>query len=267
MAELCKLPEFDIEASGGRGKRMKIRYAGLAAIAGSILLVAGLPAWGQITVSMSSNASGTGTWESPEGDVYTGVYTGTATGVPNANPGIVCDDFSDTVYSGETWKATGLDAASLTTANIDQTMFGATIGLQGYAEVATLVSDMFNGKSGYTPTELSSAIWYITAAGNPILSAQLWADMDSAAQALVKSLQKQYSGLTNAAAEQVLAQFSNLWILTPIAGSQNPYTDGEPQEMWLSVPEGGAALLYLLLAGAACFGGLFSQRRRLAPNA
>ena len=245
---------------------MKIRYASLAAFAGSMLLFLGLPAWGQVSVSMSTNASGTGTWESPEGDVYTGVYTGTASGLPGANPGIVCDDFQDETYSSETWQASALNAASLNTSNIGGTDFGNTIGLQGYLEVATLVSYMFSGSSGFSPTELSSAIWYITSAGSPSLETSLWNDMDLTAQNLVNALKTEFGGLSNGAAQALLAQFSNLWILTPMAGTQSPSGDGTPQEMWVSVPEGGAALLYLLLAGLTCFGAMYRTGRKRAAK-
>jgi hypothetical protein len=246
------------------GKNMKPRALRLATMTVGVVISLALPAWGQVTVTMSANATGTGTWESPEGDVYTGVYTGTTSGLPGANPGVVCDDFQDNTYSSETWTATALNAGSLTTSNIDYTDFGKTIGLQGYAEVATLVSYMFSGTSGYTPTELSSAIWYITTAGNASLDAQLWGDMDQTAKNLVTTLQGTIGGLSNTAAQALLSQFSNLWILTPVAGSENPSGDGTPQEMWVSAPEGGAAILYLLLAGITCFGAMYRSRRRQA---
>lgn len=43
-----------------------------------------------------------------------------------------------------------------------------------------------------------------------------------------------------------------------------PQGPGEPQEMWslASVPEGGMALGYLLLAGLCCFGAVFMRSRR-----
>jgi hypothetical protein len=39
---------------------------------------------------------------------------------------------------------------------------------------------------------------------------------------------------------------------------------GRPTNFSVSVPEGGAALLYLLLAGGACFGAMFFSRNRFA---
>jgi hypothetical protein len=242
---------------------MKSRALAFAAIAAIASLCLTHPAYGQDDVTVNFSGGGSTTWigPNPDGsgniDVYAGIYNGTVSGIPGANPGIVCDDYQDTVVAGESWTATALNAASLATGNnINETLFGATIGLEGYAEVATLVSDMFNGKSGYTQAELSSAIWYITSAGNATLSASLWSALDANAQALVTSLQKEFSGNLSAA-EAALAGFSNLWILTPV-----PDAHGGPQEMWVEAAEGGAAMAYLLLAAFSCCGALFLRRRQ-----
>lgn len=219
------------------------------------------PAYGQDDVTVNFSGGGSTTWVGPNPDViqketvYAGIYNGTVSGIPGANPGIVCDDYADNDTPGETWTATALNAASLNSNNINQTLFGSTIGLTGYAEVATLVSYMFSGNSGYTQAELSSAIWYITSAGNKSLQGRLWNNLDASAQALVKSLQQQFAGRL-AAAKSALASLGNLWILTP--AQQGP---GEPQEMWVSAAEGGAAALYLLLAAFTCCGALFLRRR------
>jgi hypothetical protein len=238
---------------------MKLRALGFAAITVGAVICLAIPGLGQVTVSMPANATGTGTWNSPEGDVYTGIYTGTVSGIPGANPGIICDDYNDTVTPPETWTATALRASSLTTSNIGQTMFGSTIGLQGYLEVATLVSYMFSGNSGYTPTELSSAIWYITSGGFGLGSTAGFDKLDAAAQALVKSLQSQFGSLSNNSAEALLANFTNLFILTP-----SSWSGTRPQEMWVSVAEGGAATMYLLLAMLFCFVAFFKRNRERA---
>jgi hypothetical protein len=237
---------------------MKPRTFGLVGISIGITICLALPALGQVTVSMPAGATGTGTWNSPEGDVYTGIYTGTVSGLPGANPGIICDDYNDTVTPPEVWTATALQVSSLNVNNINQTMFGSTIGLQGYLEVATLVSDMFSGNSGYTPTELSSAIWYITSGGFGLGSQNGFQQLDKAAQALVTQLQNEFGSLSTGSAEQLLAAFTNLYILTP---SSWPAVDGQPQEMFVSVAEGGAALMYLLLGALFCFWS-FSKRNR-----
>jgi hypothetical protein len=251
-----------VDEGNGRGKTMKSRALAFAALAAVASLCLAHPAYGQDDVTVNFSGGGSTTWigPNPDGsgniDVYAGIYNGTVSGIPGANPGIICDDYQDSVTAGETWTATALNAASLNSSNIDQTLFGATIGLEGYAEVATLVSYMFNGKSGYTQAELSSAIWYITSVGNASLSANLWNALDASAQALVKSLQKEFGGNLSAA-EAALAGFSNLWVLTP-----SPEGAGEPQEMWVSAAEGGAAALYLLFAAFSCCGALYLKRRR-----
>jgi hypothetical protein len=237
-----------------------MRLHGVAAVIALGSLCCGIPAHAQDDVTVNYSGGSSTTWIGPNpdfilgsSDVDAGIYNGTVSGVPGAHPGIVCDDYSGSVSPGETWTATALDAASLNSKNIDQTMFGSLIGLEGYAEVATLVSYMFNGHSGYSQAELSSAIWYITSVGNPILSLRLWLSLDANAQGLVLSLESEFGGKL-AAAETALAGFSNLWILTP--------TTSGPQEMWVQAAEGGAAALYLLLAGFSCFGALYWKRRR-----
>lgn len=227
--------------------------AGIVAATFALLMFCvALPAVGQLNVSVTYSGGGSATWAGgPDGNVYAGIYNGTVSGLPGANPGIVCDDYQDTVVPGETWKATALSAASLNSSNIGQTLFGNTIGLDGYAEVATLMSYMFSGHSPYTQSELSSAIWYITGGGLVKLSS-----LDSTAQALVASLQKQFGSLSVSAAEAALAKYANLWILTP-----NPNAHGGPQEMWVTVAEGGTAMMYLLLVAGCCFGAMFLRRR------
>lgn len=246
---------------------MKSRALAIAAVAAIATLCLTCPAHGQDYVGVNFSGGGSTTWigPNPDGpgslDVYAGIYNGTVTGIPGANPGIICDDYQDNVTAGESWTATALNAASLTTSNIGQTLFGATIGLQGYAEVATLVSYMFGGHSGYTQAELSSAIWYITSVGNAGLSSNLWSALDATAKSLVTALQNQFGGLSNAQAQAALQKFGNLWILTP-----SPLGPGEPQEMWVSAAEGGAAALYLLLAAFTCCGALFLRRREQANH-
>jgi hypothetical protein len=78
--------------------------------------------------------------------------------------------------------------------------------------------------------------------------------------ALVGAVQAAFNNNLTGATDY-LASLTNLWILTP-----NPLTgvgSGEPQEMFtLAVPEGGAAILYLLLAVLACGGAIFFGRRK-----
>ncbi|MDR3409397.1 MAG: hypothetical protein P4L87_00375 [Formivibrio sp.] len=242
---------------------MKIRSLSLAAIAGLAVLYLGLPAFGQALVSVEFTGGYTTTWGNTDGDYGAGIYTANINGA--ASPGIICDDFKDDITSGEKWNANAYQASSLASGNINNTLFGGTIGLTGYAEVATLVSMMFGGNTTYgsitgiTQAELSSAIWDITTPGGIN-------GLDTKAKLLVAAVQTAFNNNVTAAT-QYLDTLTNLWILTP-----NPLTgvgSGEPQEMWttnLSVPEGGAALMFLLCAGLSCFGAMFFKYRNEAGS-
>jgi hypothetical protein len=235
---------------------MKIRYAGLAALAGSMLLCFGLPAFAQDQVSVQFTGGYTTTWGNDSGDYGAGIYSANINGSPSAS-GMICDDFNDEITNGESWTANAYQASSLNSSNIDETLFGSKIGLDGYAEIGTLVSMMFGNISTYgsitgiTQAELSSAIWDIGVGGT-------LQGLDGTATALVAAVEKAF-GSNTSMAQAYLATLTNLWILTP-----TPEGPGEAQEMWISVPEGGAAFLYLLLAGLACFGAMFRNARKQA---
>jgi hypothetical protein len=192
-------------------------------------------------------------------DVYTGLYYSTVNNT--ANTPTICDDFNHNVTIGETWQATAIQASTLNTSNIGNTQFGGTIGLAGYAEVATLVSEIFTlnngsgnfaGLTGVTGTDLAEAVWDITTKGGI-------SGISSKAALLVAWVETALGGDSNAQAIAYLAKYGNLFILTPTI-------DG-PQEFWsqngpsFNVPEGGSTLLYLLLAGLACFGAMYFTSR------
>jgi hypothetical protein len=229
---------------------MKIRVGGLAAIVGAAALCVAVPAFGQVNMEL------TGTNDGTYGSDYAGFYQGTIGTQPNVN--IVCDDYGDNVSVGQVWTANVLNA-SLIPANLSSTMFGTTgsaIGVIGYAEVATLVEDMFTATSSAQRDDLSAAIWYITSGGAS-------AALDPGAQIDYNTVTAEFGGNTTAA-DTALDGDTNLWLYTPIG----PNGLHSSQEFWgESVPEGGTALLYLLLAGASCFGAmLFSSRNQFGKR-
>lgn len=240
---------------------MKIRAIKLAGLAGSLLLCCGLPAMGQQQVTVDFTGSYTTTWGNSGGTYGAGIYGATIDGA--SSTGIICDDFNDEIHSGQTWTANAFQASTLNSSNIGETLFGNTIGLTGYAEIGTLVSMMFGGTSTYgsiagiSQAELSSAIWDIGIGGG-------LQGLDSKATALVAAVETAF-GTNTTKAQAYLSTLTNLFILTP-----TPEGPGEPQEMWaqasnvLSAPEGGAALMYLLLGALTCFGAMFLDTRRQA---
>jgi len=240
---------------------MAIRYGGVAAV-GLMTLCFALPAFGQSDGStFSINFSATGNTV-VVGDGYADPYNGTVTyggSTFNAGSTIICDDYSHNVVNGESWTATGMQASTLTGSNITDTRFGSTIGVTGYAEVANLVSQMLSTGNSQQQADLSAAIWWITSGGTKVGSTYSFngVTLDANAASLLSAVLSTSSSTLLAA----LAKDTNLWILTPTAGQGG--SNGSPQEMWVSTPEGGAALLYLLLAAGTCFGAIsFSSKNR-----
>jgi hypothetical protein len=191
----------------------------------------------------------------PDGCVETGFYDGTINGVnvgPSqpGGPGMICDDYKDLIYAGETWTASGINVASLNSSNIGNTLFGSTIGLGGYAELAYLVNQMFTtSPSTAQLSAYSQALWYLT-------GGLTWSSISSTAQSFVSA------ALSYAKADNYsLSQYANLWLYTP-----NPKGPGEAQEMWslVQVPEGSSAMLYLVLSAAVCFGAMSLRKQKLA---
>jgi len=233
---------------------MRIKTEGLAAAVVAAVLYLGVSASGQgtpVTINLT-NVNGDPIVNVGGEEVYAGVYGGTSN-LAGANTGIICDDFYDEVGVPQTWSATAYQASSLTSSNLSEVLFGGNnasgyqgIGIAGYAEIAYLVELSF--KSSGNPTlqgDISEAIWSIS---DPAISSTL----DAAANALVAQ------AIANAAATgDSMSQYANLWIYTPspLIGA------GEPQEMWVTVPEGVATLLYLLLAAAVCFGAMRLRSR------
>ncbi len=230
--------------------------------AASVMLLGGRFGYSQYSVELTgvngqySAGDLSSSTNGPE-QVYTGIYYATVDGV--SNTGIVCDDFNHNVTIGENWNADGINTSSLSSLNITGLEFGNGVNGQSgavvYAEVASLVSSMFtlnngmgtvDGESNITGTDISEAIWYITTKGGIT-------GISANAAALVWDVETDFSSDTSAQALSYLDNL-NLWILTP--------TDDGPQEMWAeTVPEGGAALLYLMLSGLTCFGAMFLRPR------
>jgi hypothetical protein len=126
--------------------------------------------------------------------------------------------------------------------------------------------------------DISAAIWYIGSlnSASPVSLSSL----DATAQGYVASLlgngsQKGlydgtngFSTTATAAAITELENSSNLWIYAPTGKDIVPINDPFPQEFIgnVSVPEGGAALVYLLVASFACFGAMRIKSRTQPGN-
>jgi hypothetical protein len=255
-----------------------------------VLLSFTVPAFGQTTISFT-NIINPDSFGGGYVDPYQGQVSVNGTPIANGDQ-ILCDDFNDEIYIPETWNVTPILASALPT-DLSLTKFGGTIGLQGYAAVAELVTDLLTTPTTGTPTQiatgeqtqadLSAAIWWITSVGQlpagsagTISTGPLYLGsnvLDATALSDVQSVASLLSGtVANATFYLENTAPSNLLVLTPIKNSQVPLSDGPPQEMWIMtqgttslvstiVPEGGAGLLYLLLGGASCLGAMFMASR------
>jgi len=195
---------------------------------------------------------------------YEGSINGVNVGSAYSSPGMICDDYYDHIDGGEHWLATGYQASTLNAGNIvTNTLFGGAAGwsglgltgLQGYEALAYLANDMFQhgvGNQGLQ-SSISQAMWYLTSNAVTNGSGIGLGSLDTQAQNLVAYV-KNVSNLS------ALSTYTGLWLYT------QPFAPPGVQEMWgqIPVPEGGAALMYLLLAGVTCFGAMFYSRRRAA---
>ena len=220
----------------------------------AVILFSSVPlALGQNT-NMSFNGGYQGiNWTYGGETVGTGFYDGSINGVAvglgqPGGPGMICDDFGDNIFSGETWTANAINASSLTSnSNLTQTLFGTSIGFVAYQEVAYLAYQMFTTSPG-APTQAaySEAIWALTGSG--VDPGKL--------TGLALTL---YNNVTAGGETLTGSQLASLWIYTP-----NPRGPNQAQEMWgtVAVPEGGSTVGYLFLAGLCCFGAMFARSRR-----
>ena len=250
---------------------MEMRAGRLAAVAGSVLLCLTIPVFGQdVTIDFTgvanTNVQALG--------AYAGFYTGTVNGVAS-EPGFICDDYNNEIFlPSESWQATATSFSSLVsggqaTAALGTTLFGNSIGLAGYAAIAYL-SNLMASTPAAQQADISAAIWYIGSIGTGTLSLS---NLDTTAQNYVTSLlgttglfgSGTPGSFTNAAVAEL--ENSSLWIYTPTGQGITPAGDPFPQEFIgsvavVSASEGGAALLYLLLAALCCFGALYLRNRK-----
>jgi hypothetical protein len=195
----------------------------------------------------SSTLTMTGAGNNVMAGVYVGPYYATVNGV--ANTAVICDDFADESYIGHSWNYTANNFSSLGSA-----LWGSQTSNYDAAAWLTLQMLSLNGSAsnatqvGY----LSYAIWSLFDKGalNGLSSTQL---------AGVDAWLAKVPGNLNP------GQFANFLLLTP-QGCTNGPGSCPGQEFMMMVPEGGAAAMYLLLAGLTCFGAMLYRRRRQASS-
>lgn len=250
-----------------------MRIGSLAAMAACALFCLASPAFAN-EATVTINFTGVANTSVQTLGAYAGYYSGNVNGGATTN--FICDDYNDEIFVPESWQASATSFASLatSTAALDGTDFGKTIGVDGYAAIAYLSSLMATTPAS-GQADISAAIWYIGALGTGTNAGPLgndsipWSSLDATAQGYVTSLlgtTGAYGSLggdtSNATSE---LEGSNLWVYTPVQGTQSA-GDPTPQEFVGSVavttPEPG--ILTQLGLSLGLLGGLLLARKQLA---
>ena len=194
--------------------------------------------------------------------IYVSPYYATVNGATNTP--IVCDDFDDNSYLNTSWTGKIQSFSSLSASNIP-TAWGAALGVSGatfklYEEAAWLTLTLLQQTAGTQgQINYSYAVWAVF---DPVGVANwLTEHGDTTTYNAVFGA----GGLLAAAQgnSYTAGEFSNVLIITPeVAGLTCTAGSCPEQEFIEVVPEGGAALAYLLLAGLCCFGAMFMRSRR-----
>ncbi len=185
----------------------------------------------------------TGAGNNPMQGVYAGPYYATVNGALNTP--VICDDFADDSVIGHTWNFNTNSFSTLGSA-----LWGNQS--QNYEAAAWLTVQMLSLNNN--PANATQVAY---------LSFAIWSLFDK--NALNGLTSTQLAGVNNwinqIPSNLTASQFSNFVLLTP-QGCANGPGSCPGQEFFMVVPEGGSALMYLLLAGLACFGAMRFRRRR-----
>jgi hypothetical protein len=186
----------------------------------------------------------TGAGNNVMNNVYVGPYYATVNGA--ANTAVICDDFADDSVVGHSWNFNTNNFSTLGTA-----LWGNQT--KNYEAAAWLTVQMLSLNGN--PSN-NTQVGY--------LSFAIWSLFDKSALAGLTSVQLAgvNAWLAKVPGNLTLAMFSNFVILTPQGCTPGSCPGQEFLEM--TMPDGGSSVMYLLLAGMACFGAIFFRGRQSA---
>jgi hypothetical protein len=203
-------------------------------------------------------------------NIYVGPYS--ATNVQTgASMSIICDDFKDeSNYNPATYTTNSFST-------LGNTLWGSSLMRQGdslsqvttlYEQAGWLVFGMINA-TGAQQGYYSYALWAVFDATDVLNWLKNANDMAACSAVFGNNCTSTHAGagslLYSAQQNYASGNYSNLLILTPTGCTAAGCPE---QEFFELVPEGGSALLYLVLSGLACFGAVwYSKRKRVAGTA
>ena len=210
-------------------------------------------ALGQGTVNISLTSAGNNVMDG----IYVGPYSASVNGTSTQ---IICDDFTDESYVGESW------TANVTTlSNLNGTKWGGMANAtQLYDEAAWLATQMVSPTYSGNATQVGYLAYALWAVFQPSAVESWLGGPNSAVWQAVQGW------LSSAAAQNFTAgEFSNFFLYTPnmnfpITCNGQSCANTPPQEFFgfLSAAEGGSTLMYLLLATLVCAGAFWLHSRR-----
>lgn len=223
----------------------------------------------------------------PPGNSYDGIYVSpyyaTVGGV--ANTPITCDDFADETHPGSTWNVT-ITPFSNSMTNTAWTNVSATnSGLYG---AAGWLTQQILAAAPYSNNQIiySFALWALFdpqgvesyLASNPITSGPLttaqlcddiFGDTTGCTTTTISDKNPTMDLLYTATTSGFTASQFGMYVLSPDLGNTTTVCTAEskgatacPAQEFLMVPEGGAALAYLLIAALSCFAAMLFRSRR-----
>jgi hypothetical protein len=168
---------------------------------------------------------------------------------------LLCDDYNDNIYFGETWKANVYSFSDILAGDGQMQPSGGLVAagqqIAAYKDAGWLYQQLLLNPTETNALNINHAIWALFTA-TPFSS-------NSSVQSWFSSATQATSTLTDA---QAVAQFSNVVFYTPVVGSQVPVSDGRPQE-FIGTTTPVAEPSSVMLVGIGLFGlGLLLQRKR-----
>jgi hypothetical protein len=207
----------------------------------------------------SATLTFTGVAGTNDGGVYTGIYQGTLTGL-SGTQNFMCDDYSDHISSGESWKVNtyNINDLSSVTFGTSGTVSSGMPQLQAYAEALNIAKGLLNSPGTGDPQASidSFMIWKLL--NNSVAPP---GDISSAVSSGLANANSWWVNTCDPSLPSCLAGLSDVSIYVPVTGSQTG-SDGRPQEFLGLTPTPEPVSMILMGTFLSLAGGLMGKKKR-----